>query len=152
MSSEPDVASESEWGAVDRSNRPYPTAESTTPSVTTPSVETVLETVLGLREKELSTYEAIRAEPEVSMATLADRLDRDRSNINRSVIRLVEVGLVTRQRRISDTGGYYYVNYAAPTAVLRELVDDALDRWVAEARSAVADYQREATQELPTDS
>jgi predicted transcriptional regulator len=119
--------------------------------VTTPSVETVLETVLGLREEELSTYEAIRAEPGASTTALADRFDRDRSNINRSVIRLVEAGLVTRERRIPDSGGYY-ANYAAPTAVLREVVDDALDQWVTEARSSVADRQWEPTREPAADS
>jgi predicted transcriptional regulator len=118
----------------------------------TPSINTVLETVFGLRTKELSTYEAIRAEPGASTKELATQLDRDRSNINRSLTQLEAAGLVTRHRRILDSGGYYYANYAAPTAVLREIVDDALDRWVAEARSSVDDHQWDATRESPTES
>jgi predicted transcriptional regulator len=108
--------------------------------------------VFGLRQKEIRTYEAIKADPGASTKDLASRLDRDRSNINRSVTQLEEAGLVTRHRRILDSGGYYYANYAAPTAVLQEIVDDALDRWVTEARSTVADHQWETAQGATTDS
>ena len=152
MSSQLNQEVSPDWATGSTPNHPHPTPDSTTPSVTTPSVQTVLETVFGLRKKELTTYEAIRADPGASTKELASQLDRDRSNINRSLTQLEGAGLVTRHRRILDTGGYYYANYAAPTAVLQEIVDDALDRWVAEARSSVDDHQWDATRESPTES
>ena len=152
MSSQLDGEVTPDWGAASEPNQPHPTPESTTPSVATPSVQTVLETVFGLREKELTTYEAVSADPGASTKELADRLDRDRSNINRSVTQLEAAGLVTRHRRILDSGGYYYANFAAPEEVLQQLVDEALDQWVAEARSTVADHQWDATRESATDS
>jgi predicted transcriptional regulator len=147
MSSQLDREVTPEWRSVGEPNRPQ-----STPSVASPSVGTVLETVFGLRQKELRTYEAIRADPGASTKALSDRLDRDRSNINRSVTQLEDAGLVTRHRRILDSGGYYYANYAAPTAVLEEVVDEALDQWVTEARSTVADHKWEASRESPTES
>jgi len=152
MSSQLNQERTPEWGAVSEPNQPHPTPESATPSVATPSVQTVLETVFGLREKELTTYEAIRADPGASTKELAGRLDRDRSNINRSVTQLEAAGLVTRHRRILDSGGYYYANFAAPNDVLQQIVDDALDQWVAEARATVGDHQWDGTRESPTDS
>lgn len=152
MSSQLDGEMSPDWGAVGQPNQPHPTSESTEPSVATPSVQTVLETVFGLREKELTTYEAISADPGASTKELAGRLDRDRSNINRSVTQLESAGLVTRHRRILDSGGYYYANFAAPKEVLQQLVDEALDQWVAEARSTVADHQLGATRESTTDA
>jgi DNA-binding MarR family transcriptional regulator len=43
---------------------------------------------------------------------LIDRLDRDRSNVNRSLNRLRGTGFVARGRRIIDEGGHVYQCYA----------------------------------------
>lgn len=67
---------------------------------------------------------------------MVDCLDRDRSNVNRSLNRLRETGSVTRGRRIIDEGGhvhqYYALDEASETVVAR-----AIDRWRSAALNAV---------------
>lgn len=129
-----------EWASYQEPTQSYPTPGSTTgPEIATPSMATVLETVLGLRSQELAVYDAVTAEPGASTKALASTLDRDRSNVNRSLTKLESAGLVTRHRRILDSGGYYYANYAAPSDVFDDIVSQALEQWVADARSMLTD-------------
>ena len=106
-----------------------------------PSPAAVARTVLGLRPQELATYDAVRAAPGGSTAAITDRLDRDRSNVNRSLMALCEVGLVRRKRRLLEHGGYCYAYYAAPESVATQLLTAALDRWAKAAREAVVDRE-----------
>ena len=129
-----------EWASYQEPTQSYPTPGSTTgPEIATPSLATVLETVLNLRSQELAVYDAVTAEPGASTKALAGTLDRDRSNVNRSLTKLESAGLVTRHRRILDSGGYYYSNYAAPSDVFDDIVSQALEQWVADARSMLTD-------------
>ena len=50
---------------------------------------------------------------------------------------------MTRHRRILDSGGYYYANYAAPSDVVDDIVSTALDQWAAAAQSKLTDQQWE---------
>ena len=142
-----------EWATQQEPTHSYATPGSTTgPEIATPSMATVFETVLGLRSQELAVYDAITADPGASTKALADTLDRDRSNVNRSLTKLEAAGLVTRHRRILDSGGYYYANHAAPSDVVDDIVSTALDQWVAVARSMLTDQQWETPLAGSTDS
>lgn len=110
-------------------------------SIEEPSAGAVVRTVLGLRPQELWTYEAVRAAPGASTATITDRLDRDRSNVNRSLMALCESGLVRRKRRLLEHGGYCYAYYAAPESVATQLLASALDRWAEAAHEAIVDRE-----------
>ncbi|MFC7041520.1 helix-turn-helix domain-containing protein [Halonotius sp. GCM10025705] len=142
-----------EWATQQEPTHPYVTPGSATgPEISTPSMATVLEMVLGLRSQELAVYDAITTDPGASTKTLAGTLDRDRSNVNRSLTKLEAAGLVTRHRRILDSGGYYYANYAAPSDVVDDIVSTALDRWAAAAQSMLTDQQWETPLAGSTDS
>jgi len=111
-------------------------------SRSTPSVAAVLETVLDLRSQELAVYDAITDDPGGATKALAETLDRDRSNVNRSLTKLETAELVTRHRRILDSGDYY-ANYAAPKDGVDEIVSTALDQWATTARSLFTEQQLE---------
>ena len=105
-------------------------------SVSTPSREEVLRTVFGLGGHDVRTYDAVVAFTGATTSELADRLDRDRSNVNRSLNRLRESGLVTRGRRLLDEGGHVYQYYAVDGAS-EAVVTRAIDRWRSAALDAV---------------
>lgn len=105
-------------------------------SVSTPSREEVLRTVFGLGGHDVRTYDAVVEITGATTSELADRLDRDRSNVNRSLNRLRETGLVTRGRRLLDEGGHVYQYYAADEAS-ETVVARAIDRWRSAALDAI---------------
>lgn len=106
-------------------------------SVKTPTRKEVLRTVFGLGEHDVLTYDAVVEVRGATTSELADRLDRDRSNVNRSLNRLRESGLVSRGRRLLDEGGHVYQYYAVDEA-FDALVARAVDRWRSAALDAVA--------------
>jgi len=93
--------------------------------------------VFGVQDHESRTYLTLTAHPDSTVAELADVLDRDRSNVNRSLSTLREKGLAERRRRLLDDGGYVYQYTAIPIPEAKTRLHDALDEWVAGVHDAI---------------
>ncbi|MGQ3329987.1 MULTISPECIES: helix-turn-helix domain-containing protein [Halorubrum] len=105
-----------------------------------PSFEHVLSCVFGVRDHESRTYLTLLDHPGSTVAELAETLDRDRSNVNRSLSTLREKGLVERRRRLLDSGGYVYQYTAVPVPDAKERLHDALDEWVGGVHAAIDEF------------
>jgi len=102
-----------------------------------PSFEHVLSCVFGVRDHESRTYLTLLDHPGSTVAELAETLDRDRSNVNRSLSTLRDKGLVERRRRLLDSGGYVYQYTAIAVPEAKERLHDALDEWVEGVHTAI---------------
>ena len=141
MSSDTGSSPSRDWASL-MTNRCEPDSESAGElQIADPSASAVLQTVLGLRSQDLATYEAVGSQPGASTKELATDLNRDRSNVNRSLTRLNEAGLVCRQRRLLDGGGYFYAYFAEPGEVVMDRLSEALDQWIAAASSTIKTHQ-----------
>lgn len=105
--------------------------------VAEPSREAVLRTVFELGGHDVRTYDAVVESPVSTTRELDDHLDRDRSNVNRSLNRLREVGLVTRNRRLLDAGGRVYQYSTVSDESTDDVIARAVDRWRSVAIDAV---------------
>lgn len=94
-----------------------------------PTLPDVMACVFGIQTHEARTYETLLDQPGSTVEELAAELDRDRSNVNRSLSTLREKGLATRERRLLDGGGHVYQYSATPLDEARELMHNALDAW-----------------------
>jgi predicted transcriptional regulator len=94
-----------------------------------PDLEEVMVCVFDIQRHEARTYEALLEHPGSTVEELADELDRDRSNVNRSLSTLREKGLASRQRRLLDGGGHVYQYSPTPLSEARELMHETLDAW-----------------------
>jgi predicted transcriptional regulator len=107
---------------------------------TNPSFGHVLACVFGIQDHESRTYLVLLEYPGSTVAELAETLDRDRSNVNRSLTTLLEKGLVERERRLLDPGGYVYQYTATPLPEAKELLHEALDAWVEQVHEAIDEF------------
>jgi predicted transcriptional regulator len=105
-----------------------------------PGFEEVLACVFGIQEHEVRTYLTLREHPGSTVAELADVLDRDRSNVNRSLSTLREKGLAGRERRLLDGGGHVYQYSATPLDEARELMHQTLDEWTAYVHDRIDEF------------
>ena len=96
-----------------------------------PSFEEVLACVFDLQPHEVRTYETLLDQPASTVEELATELDRDRSNVNRSLSTLREKDLADRTRRLLDSGGHVYQYTATDIEDTRELMHETLDAWAA---------------------
>jgi len=94
-----------------------------------PGIEEVMRCVFGIQRHEVRTYLTVREYPGSTVEELADALDRDRSNVNRSLSTLREKGLAERERRLLDGGGHVYQYSATPLPAAKDLMHETLDAW-----------------------
>ncbi|MFD1586638.1 helix-turn-helix domain-containing protein [Halorientalis brevis] len=105
-----------------------------------PGFEEVLTCVFGVQRHEARTYLTLLDQPGSTVAELATTLDRDRSNVNRSLSTLREKGLATRERRLLDGGGHVYQYTATPLDDARELMHNTLDEWAAYVHERIDEF------------
>lgn len=110
-------------------------------SVVEPSRDDVLRTVFGLGTHDVRTFDAVGDGPGSTTQELAKRLERDRSNVNRSLNCLREAGLITRGRRLLEGGGHVYQYYTTSDEMSEEMFARAVDRWQSAALDAVVEEQ-----------
>jgi len=105
-----------------------------------PGFEEVLACVFGIQEHEVRTYLTLLDEPGSTVAELAESLERDRSNVNRSLSTLRGKGLAERQRRLLDSGGHVYQYTATPVDEARTLMHETLDEWTAYVHERIDEF------------
>jgi predicted transcriptional regulator len=105
-----------------------------------PTFEHVLSCVFGIQDHESRTYLVLAEQPGSTVAELAETLERDRSNVNRSLSTLMDKGLVERRRRLLDPGGYVYQYTATPVPEAKTLLHDALDEWVERVHEVIDEF------------
>ncbi|MFA9516430.1 helix-turn-helix domain-containing protein [Halopenitus sp. H-Gu1] len=105
-----------------------------------PGFAHVLSCVFGIKDHESRTYLVLVENPNCTVADLADALDRDRSNVNRSLSTLREKGLVERRRRLLDSGGYVYQYTALSIPETKARLHAALDEWVASVHETIDEF------------
>jgi predicted transcriptional regulator len=105
-----------------------------------PTLEDVMTCVFGIQRHEARTYETLLDHPGSTVEELATELDRDRSNVNRSLSTLREKRLATRERRLLDGGGHVYQYSATPLPEARELMHETLDAWAEYVHDRIDDF------------
>jgi predicted transcriptional regulator len=110
-----------------------------------PGFEDVLACVFGIQTHEARTYLTLLDNPGSTVAELADQLERDRSNVNRSLSTLRDKELAERQRRLLDGGGHVYQYSATPLAEARELMHQTLDQWAAYVHERIDEFGESET-------
>ncbi|MHB9287462.1 helix-turn-helix domain-containing protein [Halobacteriales archaeon Cl-PHB] len=94
-----------------------------------PGFAEVMRCVFGVQQHEARTYRTLLDQPGSTVEELATELDRDRSNVNRSLSTLREKDLASRERRLLDGGGHVYQYSATPLSEARDLMHESLDAW-----------------------
>ncbi len=88
----------------------------------------IIKCALGIRELEVKTYFTLLGGP-MQVQEIADKLQRNRSTVQRSLTNLISKGLATRRTKSIVRGGYYYEYEAAPASEVKKMVRAALDQW-----------------------
>lgn len=89
------------------------------------------------------TCECALERPGSTIEELAAALERDRSTVNRSLSTLCDRGLVRRDRRLLEEGGYVYQYTAVTLPEAKELLHDALDTWTLTVHEVIDEFDGE---------
>ena len=105
-----------------------------------PEFREVMACVFNVQRHEVRTYRTLLENPGSTVEELANTLERDRSNVNRSLSTLREKGLAGRKRRLLDGGGHVYQYSATPIAEAQELMHETLDQWAAAVHDRIDEF------------
>lgn len=106
-----------------------------------PNTERVIEAVFGIGPSKQKTYRVLRSHPWSTTEELAEVLDRDRSNVNRSLTHLVELKLAVRRRRIlRNSGGYIYEYHVRLPDRIHSHLKAVFDAWSQTALKQIAEF------------
>ncbi|WP_440988456.1 helix-turn-helix domain-containing protein [Haloarchaeobius baliensis] len=108
-----------------------------------PGFRQVMSCVFGIHEHETRTYLLLLDQPGSTVEELATQLERDRSNVNRSLSTLLERGLVERERRLLDSGGYVYQYTGVELPEAKEMLHTALDEWTEHVHGVIEAFDGE---------
>lgn len=105
-----------------------------------PEFSDVLTCVFDIQQHESEAYLALLKTSGCTVSELAATLDRDRSNVNRSLMTLREKGLVSRHRQLLDGGGHVYQYTATPIEKTKAGMHDTLDAWTEYVHERIEEY------------
>ena len=110
---------------------------------TEPDFTVVMSCVFGVNQHVTRTYVQLLDQPGSTVEELANALDRDRSNVNRALTTLIDLGLATRERRLLDSGGYVYQYMAVPLPEAKEMLKEGLDAWAEQVHGVIEEFDEE---------
>jgi predicted transcriptional regulator len=105
-----------------------------------PGFDDVMVCVFDIQHHETRTYRVLLDNPGSTVEELATVLERDRSNVNRSLSTLREKGLAERGRRLLDGGGHVYQYTATPLPEAKELMHETLEEWTAYVHTRIGEF------------
>ncbi len=108
-----------------------------------PQFQTVMSCVFGIEAHETRTYLTLLEYPGSTIEELATALERDRSTVNRSLSTLHDRGLLRRDRRLLDGGGYVYQYTAVALPEAKTMLHGALDTWTEAVHETIEAFDGE---------
>ena len=91
--------------------------------------EDMVKYVLGLKSLDVEAYKALLLNGPLTAEKLGEILNRERSTAYRSLQNLLTCGIVYREIRSIESGGYYYEYVAVETQETKQMVKKIVDEW-----------------------
>ncbi|MDY6765259.1 MAG: helix-turn-helix domain-containing protein [Halobacteria archaeon] len=108
-----------------------------------PELDELLRCIFDIQVHDTETYFVLLENPSSTVTELAERMEKDRSGVNRSLIKLIDKGLAERRDRLLDTGGYVYQYTATPLPEVKDMMHEALDEWVEMMHERIDEFGEE---------
>jgi len=105
--------------------------------------EDIAKCILGLKNIDIETYKTLVARGPMTAESLGEILNRERSTAYRSLQNLMGCGLVRRETRTINSGGYFYDYIALDPSRMKDMVQGNIDLWYNKMKILVADIDKE---------
>ncbi len=104
--------------------------------------EGILECFHGLKQLDRAVFQTlVESDEPLTVDTIADRVERERSTAYRSVQRLLDTELIEQQQVNYDDGGYYHVYQTASADEIAEEMQRLLNDWYAKMGQLIVEFR-----------
>lgn len=105
--------------------------------------EDIAKCILGLKNIDIETYKSLVSKGPMTAESLGEVLKRERSTAYRSLQNLMGCGLVRRETRTINSGGYFYEYIAIDPCRMKDMVQGNIDQWYNKMKNLVADIDKD---------
>ncbi|CAB3288274.1 Transcriptional regulator, TrmB [Methanocaldococcus lauensis] len=103
------------------------------------TVEDLMRCILGLQEIEIRIYFELLDMKEATVMEIAERVDRDRTTVQKALRSLMNCGLVEREK-ITEKSGFKYVYRPVVFKEVKEKMEKLLDEWYLSVKEWLKKY------------
>jgi predicted transcriptional regulator len=104
--------------------------------------ESLLECFHGLKQLDKQCFQAlVDAEEPLTVDEVAAAVDRERSTAYRSIQRLLQTGLITKEQINYDQGSYYHVYSPTDPAAVADDMQRLLNDWYAKMGQLIQEFE-----------
>ena len=100
----------------------------------------IVQCAFSLNDFEVDVYRAASMSGPVRADELADAMGKDRSTVYRALQKLMSCGMVHRETKSLEKGGYYHMYEAINKDILRSKLEQCVDEWSKRMRDALARF------------
>jgi predicted transcriptional regulator len=109
------------------------------------TIEDLMRCILGLQEIEIRVYFDLLENGEGSVLEIAERVNRDRTTVQKALRSLMNCGLVSR-KKVTEKVGYKYIYNAVDLDKVSDIIEELLDDWYQNVKKWL-NYFRESRNE-----
>ena len=113
-----------------------------------PSQKGLLKEVFGLTETGMEICLCVMEEGEATVSDIADSIDVDRSAVSRYVNNLVEIGMLEKNTRNLEKGGYVHIYSHEPPEEVKDNLTMGFYKWTALGVERIEELNAEKMQAM----
>ncbi|WP_135604053.1 helix-turn-helix domain-containing protein [Methanococcoides sp. NM1] len=99
--------------------------------------------ILGLKALDMGAYKCLLANGPMTAESLGEHLNRERSTAYRSLQNLISCGLVYRETKTIDIGGYFYEYVAVDPKRVKEMLKENVEQWYGKVSGLIENIDKE---------
>jgi predicted transcriptional regulator len=102
--------------------------------------DNVLECFYGLNESDINLFKTLRELGATKIDVLSRKLGKGENSVYKSLQKMMVAGVVVREKKTIDDGGYYYIYRAETAEKLAEEMNSLLDRWYLRMKQVIREF------------
>ena len=97
----------------------------------------IMKRILNLKDADIQIYRELVKVRSARVSEISKMVGKDRTTVQRSLNRLVKAGLCSKERKVLDGGGYFYIYVMKKPEDIRSILEDCLERWYAKLKERI---------------
>jgi len=102
--------------------------------------DNILECFYGLNEADIHIFKTLRSLGAAKIDVLSKNLGKGENSVYKSLQKMMVAGLVLREKKTIDDGGYYYLYRAESAERLASEMNTLLDRWYFKMKQVIQEF------------
>jgi len=103
----------------------------------------VLECAFDINKADVEVYRKLKELGKSKVEDLAQKLNRDRSTVYRSLQKLVSCEICIKETRTIEKGGYYHIYSCTDIKQIKEKMKACIDEWYKHMENVLVHFERE---------